>query len=184
MHLRKAEEEVLYQPEVRQLVEHVRKMYREDPEGIFTAFAVTTQEKDTGASHRVSAPPSRIPRLLSVLLELAQRSAARKVSVADEPSPPLPGREARFPGTPSQKPSAQPAVRAPEDQRERELMREIEQAKKALALVKKDETLIRTRRGKYSVPGERLRAERLLRELPGQIAQMERTLQLLREGVP
>lgn len=182
-HLRKAEEETLRDPEVRQMVERLRKMYLEDQEGIFTAFAVTTQEGGPVQPSRVPPPSSKIPDLLLMLSELAERAPARNVPIPPKPPKPLLRREPELPETTSPKTRAAPVSRAPEDDRQRELIREIEEAKKTLALIKKEERLIRARRGKYGIPGERLKAERLLRELPGQIVHMEHTLQLLREGV-
>jgi len=63
------------------------------------------------------------------------------------------------------------------------LMQRIEETKKELASIKKEEHLVRAKKGKYGLPAERLKAERMLRELPGQITHMEHTLLLMQEGI-
>ncbi|MFH1740869.1 MAG: hypothetical protein ABIH23_17820 [bacterium] len=183
LHIRKAEKETLRDPKIREMVERLRKMYHEDQEGIFTAFAITAQSDGQTSRPRGTPPPSKIPDLLLVLSELAERSAEGEAPKTPKPLEPLLERERILLERASQQAYPQQTPRVQEDERQRELKRIIEQAKKDLALLKKKEHLVKARKGNYGITAERLKAERLLRELPAEISQMEHTLRLLRDGI-
>jgi len=180
LHLRKAEEETLRDPEIRKMVDQLRQMYHDDQEGIFTAFAVTAQEdRPSTKKDQPTPPPSKIPQLLLMLSELSDRTP-------EPPSAPHPRDPQPIPtkgGVPTAPPRPASKLKAPEDDRQRELMQRIEETKKELASIKKEEHLVRAKKGKYGLPAERLKAERMLRELPGQITHMEHTLLLMQEGI-
>jgi len=183
LHLKNAEKETLRNPEVREMVMRLRRMYEEDKEGIFTAFAVTARDTAGPPARGSAPPPSKIPNLILLLSELAELAEQGPAQSRPHPLDPTIVRPVKppLPYEPSESAPAKEPV--PEDDRQRELIREIEQARQVLRDLRKEEPQIKGRRGKYGLPGERLKAERMLRELPGEILQMEHKLQLLREGI-
>ena len=206
MRLKVAEEEMFRNPDVKRMIEEIREMWEED-DNMTVAFAATASS-DTpvrpGASPprtaawKVRLPRSRIPELLEMLTQLP--GPGLMASPLGMPPPrggsnPLMARnplrvEAKneiraTPPEPAMRPPIGPPKAAPGADKAaiEKAEREVEAMKIKLGQLRETEEDMRAHRNEFAVPSNRLRAERLLRELPGAIEHLEHRIVLMREGV-
>ncbi len=207
MRLKAAEKEMFKNPEVKKMVEDLREMWEEDDD-MTVAFAATAssdmpytpppKRKPATMAEKANLPGSKIPQLLEMLSNLpapGQRFINPFRVATNTTANPLFSRnplrvEARTKAeeelgrTPSAAPE-QPAAELTESDRETiaKMEREIQALKIKYRLLKADEELIQSRRGDYAAPANRLKAERLLREIPGTISQLQHRINMMLEGI-
>ncbi|MFB3785527.1 MAG: hypothetical protein ACE15F_04070 [bacterium] len=157
--LRTMQKSLLADPRLKKMVEQLRKSYHEDKDDFLLTLGLA--EPPSPPVPRRTLPSSRIPRLLLLLNRLPLR----------------------------QKPigsSLPPQTGAGSDQafwkKEIEnLEKQIQQAKEILIHMKSEEKAVARRQGIYANPTERLKAERLLREMPSLITQWSQRKALLEQ---
>ncbi|RJP26380.1 MAG: hypothetical protein C4527_15525 [Candidatus Omnitrophota bacterium] len=192
--IRLAEKETFTNPQLQAMVRRLRDLYLTDKdEFLFMMQASPPPQVHAQKRRQPKLPPSKIPQLLAMLDAL----------VTNKPLPVLPSIKNLGEGMPSPlilslpradelKPVSKPVISvyspAPPiseaNRKEIESLEvEIRKVKAVYELVKKDEENIRNKKGKYGIAFERLKAERLLRELPEQIRHMIHKKRMLEEGL-
>lgn len=179
----KAQSSVESNPEIKKMVEQLRNLYADDREDFL--FSVGAAPPPPKFQKRLQTPPpSRIPQLLYILnavtskgpvtlppsfrnrqgiLPSSLQNAALEVPGRNEEIP-----RRHVPPSPTRRPPQ------PQDFEEiKHLDSQLDEARCLFAEIKKQESAIQQRKGKYGIPMERLKAERLLRELPATITQLE-----------
>lgn len=157
--LRVMQKNVLADPRLKKMVEILRKSYYEDKQEFLRALGVAAPPPASVSSP--SLPSSRIPRLLLLLNML---SSKRRVPISS--------------------PNFRKGSRSERDFCKKEiefLERQIQQAQEILAHMKSEATAVARRQGIYANPVERLKAERLLREIPSLIHQWSTRKSLLEQ---
>lgn len=175
-------------PEVKKMIEGFRQMYQEDDGGMLSALgmpvpnATPTQESDPGPIQH--PPESRIPQLIFMLDQLAKKQEAAAKPFKKSGYSPKPKKLNLVPSPSSVQNSRKPFLPSKEtDEFLTEIQSkttnlkaidsEIAQSKEILSRVQQDENAIRNQEGTYSNTANRLKAERLLRELPGKIIYLQ-----------
>lgn len=203
--IQQGEEIAFRDPEVKDMIESLRRMYEDDKGVLFSALGLGAPAKRPDPSQRVKLPNSRIPELIHLLDTVAKRQSAKAKgrfippyrSPTTTPSP----KSAAHPSqkSPSSLPRhSSPSVDAPVTASNTEkrsnpgeytgrraiqlIEEEIRQAQAMLELITRDRDAIRMRKGSYAIPMNRLKAERLLRELPSKIVYLEEKKGLLEEN--
>ncbi|MEW6238670.1 MAG: hypothetical protein AB1656_25070 [Candidatus Omnitrophota bacterium] len=183
--LDKAEKIALNDPKLKNMVEQLRNIYLTDRQGFMFAMGLSGPEPaQTKPRVRPLPPPSRIPQLIMMMdalasgrMHLEPSSAINPPSLLSPFPPPVkkPAKAGPLPQT------APPPLSIEEIRRQLlEVEKELSQTTDVFWALKKEEKNIRARKGKYIAAVERLKAERLLRELPGAITQLsERKITLL-----
>ncbi len=204
--IRSAEKEAINDPKLKSMIKQLRDIYHSDKDSFLFMLGVAPPPSSTNSQNKPkNIPTSKIPQLLLMLDALATKKPlpvlpAKKPGLDGMPNPilstlPHPAenevdyeihspldeahQEIRPPDIDSNSPPDMDS-NSEENQKEiEELEVEIRKARALYDLIKKDEMVIRQRKGKYGVPIERLKAERLLRELPEQIRHMIHKKRLL-----
>lgn len=192
--IRQAQASVQSDPQLKKMVEQLRNLYQEDREDFL--FALGAAPPPSASKKPIKVPPSRIPQLLYILNAVTSRGAIsvpppfRKqpgglpaslqnatLEVIPLPEDGILPRHTR-PPSPARRPS-----QLKELEEIGRLDSQIDEAQRLFEEIKKEESAIRQRKGKYAIAIERLKAERLLRELPGTIARLVHKKRLLEEQV-
>jgi len=184
--LSKAETIALSDPKLKNMVEQLRNIYLTDRQGFMFAMGLSGPEPATKKPKvRPLPPPSRIPQLIMMMDALASGKMNLEPSSAINPPsllapfPPSVKKPAVNDALPS-KAEKIPLTKVEIQQQLEDTEIELSQATDDFWKLKKEEKNIRTRKGKYTAAVERLKAERLLRELPGVITQLsERKISLI-----
>lgn len=168
--IRQAESKAFKDPQVKTMMMKLRKLYQEDSGDFMVALGLSGPPP-TQKNHS-ALPQSRIPHLIFLLDSLAKRSIPLPPRKQDGILPPPISENFAVPFSPIKNPN-NPGNDEVALRERRTIIRRIELEMVSLEStykdIKADEPMILQRRGKYSVPAERLKAERLLRELPGKI---------------
>lgn len=123
--------------------------------------------------------PSRQPSSSSSNSGFHSRARNRDRDMIDQLD--LESKKDEYYATTPDSPTPEPAS-APNQLSIRQIEREIHQAQEMLDVISRDREAIRQRQGTYAIPGNRLKAERLLRELPGRIAYLQQKKQEIESG--
>ncbi|MBI1387703.1 MAG: hypothetical protein GC154_04580 [bacterium] len=183
--IKRGENQAFKDPEVKKMIQQFRMMYQEDDGGMLSALGMPVDgppppnaSNDGSPQEIPNLPESKIPQLIFLLDQIgkSQSSSNTKPKVKDLlKKPPAPLSPSSVQG--SRKPFLPKADEdLPDLANEATLAglkaveEEIEQTRMILARVREDEDAIHERQGTYAVTSTRLKAERLLRELPGKIA--------------
>ncbi len=174
--LKKAEKNYMKDPKIKKMVKQLRNLYMNDKDDFLFALGMAPPPAQKTTKKKPTPPPSRIPQLL-MILDAVAKSPSTFSSMMDRsdntppsllaPFPPADKKEYTIPEPPPFKPS-EGDIRA----QVKEVDKEMNESKDLFWSIKKEEKQLRARQGKYAVSVERLRAERLLRELPGKITQL------------
>ncbi len=191
--IQKAQENIQSDPSLKKMVDRLRDLYQEDREDFL--FALGAAPPPTGKKKRPPVPPSRIPQLLFLLNAITSRgtvslppSFRNRVGILPAS---LKNTQLEVVSTPkstsvSKSVPVSPARRPSQIQELQEIEKldvRIEEVQKQFEQIKKEESAILERKGKYAIAVERLKAERLLRELPGRISQLVHKKKLLVERI-
>ena len=188
--LRKAETDAYADPQIKAMIQQIRQLYLVNKDDFMFMLGMAAPPAPKQPRR---LPESKIPQLLSVLDQLGKlqpfpRPPLRNVPLRasrERPSNSLPqGGVSSSPDTAITPVATIPATRNVQD-REKQLAAidaEILAAKVLFEKVKQEEDLIRSRKGKYGIAVERLKAERLLRELPQKIAELAYQRRMVEEG--
>lgn len=181
-------------PEVKKKIEGFRQMYEEDDGTMLKALGMPAPSPQSSPEPAATQlPQSKIPELIYILDQIGKTKPQPKKSS----KPPLP----KKPGIdPAQLKSSVQGTRRPflpkadeDDLPNQSLSQsarrsiihdietEIEQTRSILTRVKQDESAIRNHDGVYAATSTRLKAERLLRELPSKIAYLNAKKQELEQ---
>lgn len=198
--IREGEAEAFRDPEVKSMIESLRTMYTSDKGSLFSALGLSAPQPSNPDIERVSLPDSKIPDLIFMLDRLAKQSGRpewKKALEANRSRKPVrpgaihPSRKPSLPshtenpvevldvdgvsGTQNSPLTGEKAIRVIEEQ--------IRQHESMLELIQRDADKIRRREGTYAIPMNRLKAERLLREIPGKISMLrEKKIELQGES--
>lgn len=186
-----AEKQAFKDPKTKKLIQDLRTMYMEGSEEFMFALGLGSAPP---SKPRPALPESRIPHLLMVLDALAQghglslptrRSRSNLdpqpiVSTLALPKAPMIPKKVLKPQLPPMQSNERKEINLKEIMR---LEAEIQLLTQQYRILKQEEEAIRLRRGKYGIPIERIKAERLLRELPEKIAEIAHKKKLVEEGV-
>lgn len=202
--LKTAEKTMFANPSVRRMIAEIRDMWRED-DSLYIAFGATAASETRyqppkriprSIAEKTGLPASRIPQLLELLSQLQEpmnRPQALQRLKQLGPNPLLARHPLRVEAQQQaalelNKSAAQPATSLPLDMPVdpaaiEKAEREVAALKIKRKLLEGDREAILARRGEYALPSNRLRAERLLRELPGEIDHLEHRIRMMREGM-
>ncbi len=174
--IRYAEETAFRDPKLKDMVESLRKLYLNNKHDFLATLGIaSTPAPQPTSRKRPVPPPSRIPQLLMILDSVTKKPQNLTQNPQNTPSllNPVP-LDVMTESMPSDNYRAnQFQLSAEERQKELEkIQNKIDSTKALFWKIKQDEKAIRSRKGKYSIATERLKAERLLRELPGKITQL------------
>lgn len=191
--IRKAQEDIQSDPSLQEMVDRLRTLYQEDREDFL--FALGAAPPSAKKKKHPPVPPSRIPQLLFLLNAITSRgsislppSFRNRTSILPAS---LKNTQLDVVSTPSNSSVSQsvpisPARRPSQIQELQEIEKldaQIEETQKQFVQIKKEESAILERKGKYAIAVERLKAERLLRELPSRISQLIHKKKLLEERI-
>ncbi|MDP8245956.1 MAG: hypothetical protein P9L94_17875 [Candidatus Hinthialibacter antarcticus] len=173
-------------PEVKKMIEGFRQMYQEDDGGMLSALGMPGPSAlpPSGEPSPIQRPPeSRIPQLIFMLDQLVKKQEASK-PLKKSGYTPRPKTVNVVPSTSSVQGSRKPFL--PSKEKDdfltefqtkssdlKALDSEIAQSKEILNRVRQDEQAIHNQQGTYSNTANRIKAERLLRELPGKIIYLQ-----------
>jgi hypothetical protein len=161
--LQKAEENVSNDPEMKNMVTKLREIYLHDKSDFLSALSPAPSPKTNKKPFQL--PFSKIPQLLMMIDQIGKKSP-HLIPIA--PPPGLKNPSAKKTASPS--PLDTPKMTSLQIMRQIEKITvEINKANEVYAALKQEEPSIKARQGKYSIPHERLKGERLLRELPTRI---------------
>lgn len=196
MRLKAAEEEMFKDPEVREMIEGIREMWAED-DGMAAAFSasaaadapranVPPPPPPQTAAQKIGIPPSRIPELLQLLCEIPPSGVPTNPLMSANPlrteaRVSIHRQERTAPSETPQKHQTEPEQI--DEKAIAEAEREIEALRIKLRELREQEEMIKTRSGPFAFPANRLKAERLLREIPGAIVHLKHRVELLRDGI-
>ena len=191
--IQNAQASVQSDPKMQAMVDQLRSLYREDREDFMFALGAAPPPPSSSPK-RPPVPPSRIPQLLFLLNAVTTKGpvsappsfrnksgvlpSSLNASTIEVVQPDAPEIENNVPTSPARRPS-----RIKELQEIDKLEAQIQKAQHELETIKLEETAIRERRGKYAVAIERLKAERLLRELPGTINNLTQKKKYLEDQI-
>ncbi|MBN2329215.1 MAG: hypothetical protein JXR73_18895 [Candidatus Omnitrophica bacterium] len=192
--IRKAQSSVQSNPKLQKMAEKIRSLYQDDQENVLNALGAASSSQS--ASTQKAPPASRIPELLYLLNETASLRSASRDQRLRKPQSLFPSLlknlklESAVRG-PTRSPVRRrnpfsPSRRHPPAQLIQQLEEiefSIQEAQTLLSALQKEEDAVCRRMGKYANVVDRLKAERLLRELPGSIAQMRSQKQILEEQI-
>ncbi len=192
--IRGAEKETLHDPQLKSMVQQLRNLYRSDKdEFLFMLEASPPPNQKANTAKRQNLPPSKIPQLIAMLDALATNKPLPVLPSIDKSKngmpPPLvtslphpsefqPAQKAKDFSVPKPKPIPEASQIEIE-----KINVEIRKLRALYDLIKKDEDLIKKRKKKYAIPFERLKAERLLRELPEQIRHLIHKRKMYEDGL-
>lgn len=191
--LRATEAKTLSNPKLKAMADQLRNSYQSDQAGFMNLLGMGGAPAKT--PQRVKLPESKIPQLIMILDSLATKKPL---------SLPPTQKELNRDNTPSllatldkrnddavinMSPPKKDNVRRilPSTMINNSLLTEVdEEIHKAKAIfnsVKRDEGIIKSRKGKYAYAVERLKAERVLREYPEMISHLEHKRKMIEEGI-
>ncbi|MGC9326617.1 MAG: hypothetical protein ACP5I1_03200 [Candidatus Hinthialibacter sp.] len=192
--IRQAQASVQSNPKLQGMAEKIRSLYQNDQENVLNALCAASSTPTE--SEKKTPPASRIPQLLFLLHETASLRTAphsnwRPKTQSLFPSltknvklEPVDLEHTSF-STRRRNPFSPPRRHPPAHliQQLEEIEFSIHESQTLLTALLLEEDAVRRRTGKYAHVVERLKAERLLRELPGSISQMQNQKQLLEEQI-
>jgi hypothetical protein len=193
-------------PDTQKMVKQLRSLYQDNQEEFLFALGAgpppaQTQPKPPNESQSKIAdqskvPQSRIPELLFLLNAVTSgESVSLPPSFKNQPGgmpSPLENSTLQIKQNPGGNIANQPIKPISPARRQSRIkeLQEIEtldtaihQAEEMLSLIKKDEEAIKQKKGKYAIAVERLKAERILREIPGSIEHLIFKKRLLEEQI-
>lgn len=184
--IKRGEQVACKDPEVKKMIEGFRQMYQEDDGGILSALGMPdpSQMPPSGDPGPIQRPPeSRIPQLIFMLDQLVKKKEEAK-PLKKSGYKPKPRNIQVVPSPSSVEGSRKPFLPSKDDgdflteiqSKSSDITAidsEIAQSKEILNRVREDETAIKNHEGTYSDSSNRLKAERLLRELPGKIIYLQ-----------
>jgi hypothetical protein len=191
--LRATEEKTLSNPKLKAMADQLRNSYQMDQAGFMKmlGMGVAPPKKQ----ERVKLPQSKIPKLLMILDSLATKKplslppTKRDLNIDNTPA--LLATYDRKTGneiinmSPPKKNNLRRIV--PANSINNSMLKDVDEeilnAKALYNSVKRDEGIVKSRKGKYALAVERLKAERVLREYPEMISHLEHKRKMIEEGV-
>lgn len=191
--LRSTEEKTLSNPKLKAMADQLRNSYQSDQAGFLNMMGMGGAPPKK--QERIKLPESKIPQLLMILDSLATKKPL---------SLPPTKRDLNMENTPAllatydkkddnaiinMSPPTKNNVRriVPANSVNNSLLKEVDDeilnAKAIYNSVKRDEGIVKSRKGKYALAVERLKAERVLREYPEKISHLEHKRKMIEEGV-
>lgn len=191
--LRSTEEKTLSNPKLKAMADQLRNSYQSDQAGFMNMMGMGGPPPKK--QERIKLPESKIPQLIMILDSLATKKPL---------SLPPTQRDLNMENTPAllatydkkddnaiinMSPPTKDNVRriVPANAVNNSLLQdvddEIRNAKAIFNSVKRDEGIVKSRKGKYALAVERLKAERVLREYPEKISHLEHKRKMIEEGV-
>lgn len=184
--IKRGEQIACKNPEVKKMIDGFRQMYQDDDGGMLSALGMPDPSTlpSSGDPGSIPRPPeSRIPQLIFMLDQLVKKQEANKPQKKGGYTP-RPKTVRVVPSSSSVEGTRKPFL--PSKEKDdflteiqskstdlRALDSEIAQSKEILDRVRQDEKAIQNQQGTYSNTANRLKAERLLRELPGKIIYLQ-----------
>ncbi len=187
-------------PDIQKMVTQLRSLYQDNQEDFMFALgagpppAQAKQKPQNVVQAKV--PQSRIPELLFLLNAVTSgESVSLPPSFKNQPGgmpSPLVNSTLqieKLPGGNTANRRNRPVSPARRQSRMKELEEietidaAIQEAEDILIMIKKDEEAIKQKTGKYAIAVERLKAERILREIPGSIERLIYQKRLLEEQI-
>lgn len=191
--LRATEEKTLSNPKLKAMADQLRNSYQSNQTGFLNIMGMGGAPAKM--PQRVKLPESKIPQLLMILDSLATKKPmslppTQKELNRDNTPSLLATLDKRTSGdvinmSPPKKDNVRRIL--PSNMVNNSMLtdvdEEIQNAKAIFNSVKRDEGIIKSRKGKYASAVERLKGERVLREYPELISHLEHKRKMIEEGI-
>ncbi len=193
-------------PEIKKMVTQLRSLYQDNQEEFMFALGAGPPPAQTQPTpvnvdqskivDQSKVPQSRIPELLFLLNAVTSgESVSLPPSFKNQPGgmpSPLENSTLQIKQNPDVNTANEPSRPISPARRQSKLKElqeiatidaAIHEAEEKLIIIKKDEAAIKQRSGKYAISVERLKAERILREIPGSIERLILKKRMLEEQI-